>query len=573
MITVVSQPGNISLSRNEIILKLMAADSGGDVYAATGVRSEVRTTGFFEIPAGETLTVDYTEPDGATTSLTFTGALNPSTELEIPSDINQYINYTQYYQAVADKIAAHPQIGPYFHLYTVFNSGAGQSLWVESLEISNDWNVSFDITGLTNPNFAKYQYDTVVATTLPANHKILLDLFVEQTYLGGDFEEVVTLEGKIDTDGNVTFDLQDILHAEVLKAMGNLVPPAFDLNTPFIADNLRRYYYRYREDYDGITPVQWTTGALKYVMCGGVEQGYFAGNDFFNTLNNDNSLLTWYPSGKNVSADQPEFIAFYNHLGADKEVLIQYKYYTAESATPEIRFAYDLLNLTVKSGETLVLPVGFSQLGLSDTSIVKYTVQCVDKASPYDSGNPTFVSELRSFYVDHSYYLEKRYLLYYNSFCLPEVLRCVGYQTKDLRVERENGRKTLPAGYGVSDHELFQYDEEWSNPLTFRSGYLSKNEVDALQELLIYNKVFEVDADGYVRLHLIDNRYKVTETRQFLHTISFRAIASVYPVNYQSDFVASPLEFASEESDYPEVLGDDSGHILIDDTGAALGIQ
>ncbi len=571
MLAVDQQPGNISLSRNQIIWKLMAADSGGNPYTAIGVRSEVRTSGFFSIGTGDTLIVNYTEPDDSQTSITFTGAVNPSTELEIPSDEGQYTNFTEYYQAVADKIAAHHLIGPHFKLYTVFN-GTGQSLWIEALEINNDWAVTFDITGLSNPSFSVHHYTTFTPTTLPDNHKVLLDIFLEENLYQSDYYKAASLEAKIDSDGNVVFDIQDILHAELKTLIGEPFVPTNNGTGPFKADVLRKYYVRYREEHDSIINATWTVSSTKKVLCGGVDQGYFSEVSFFDSLNAENSLLTWYPDGKTVSPDQPEHLAWFNYTGGVKQVVVELKTYTADSTTPTTEYKYTRAPiLSVEDCEVLIVPLGYTQLGIGNTDVVKYSIQLVDASSDYTGGNTTYLSQIRNYYVDRYYYLEKRFLTYFNSFCVPETLRCVGELTKDLEVSRETSQKILTSVYQPTDKEVFQHNQQWSNPLTYRSGYLRKQEVEALQELLIFNEVYEIVDDTYFALHITDTKYRVTETRRFLHTIQFKAIKSLMPVSYYRKDPIVPTG-SPDTNEFSTVLGDNAGNVLVDGAGNALGI-
>ena len=543
MLTILTQPGDIALSGNQMILECLLTDGLGELYGPQGIRSELKTVGFISIPQDDTLTVSWTEADGSSDSVTFTAKNSPQTEEEIPADETQYISFTEYYTAVADKIKTHHKISPHFKLMAV-NNGADISLWMETIEVDDNWQLAWDITGISDPNFSVVNYPNIVADNRPDHLKVQLELFFEAQYLSGDFMPVVTLSAIPDTSGKTTFDISGILDAEVRNSLDDPPIPDFNANTPQKANTLRRYFVRYQELHDQILTPSWSYLDPKLVLCGGIARNLFADYDFFGNLNESNSLLSWYPDGKKVNIDQPEWIAWYNYHNQTHEVVIGVSLMDEDGSVEATLIKHSVDVLQVAPHEILLIPVGYTQLDLDAhlaqiPNPVKYTVQVFDW-NLYQQQIAIAYSQKRTYFIDKKHYEEKHYLMHLNGFCLPETLRCVGNFTKELAVQRETSQRILTPGYAASFTEQFQYQEDFENRFTYRTGYLTKAQVDALQELLIHNQLFEVYVEGYIPLLLTENEFVIHDTGQFLFALEIKAIPALKQGYYSN--VMIPME-------------------------------
>lgn len=366
------------------------------------------------------------------------------------------------------------------------------------------------------------------ANPAPDDYKILLDIFFESVYLSGYFTSLVSLDLYIDAASEVVIDLSSILHAALEEALPELLIPAFDAAAPFKADVLRRFYFSYRESFEGASDV-WTDSDKRLLLCGGISQALCAAGDFFGSLNELNSLLSWYPLSKTVSEDQPEWLTWFNYTGSSMEIALQVSQYSADNPLPSTSYSFSGSTLSIAPNEVVLIPCGPAQLGIADSTL-KYVLRVVDQAN-----TSLLLSQKKSFYVDRLHYRSTRYLMYHNSFCLPETLRCVGVFEQELEVDRKERRLTLVGGYTSSTPEVQQYDQSFSQIFTYRSGYLSKAEVEALQELLILGKVYEVQTEGYLPLRLFDKKYRILNTGEILSSIQFKASRAQQLLNYSLD--------------------------------------
>lgn len=540
MIQVVDEPRAVSLSRNPIVYRWRALDGSGDPYRTIGVRSELRCAGYDGPDNGEELVLNWTAPDGTTGSVTFTAdnALNSNTDIWDAAS-GGFADWTSYYTAIGLIMKSHPDVGPLFNFYTA-NTGAGQSFWVEAIDLDDDWSVSWDITDISDPAFTVVNTTTVTASTVPDNYRLLWDVVFEADYLDTGYDTVASGELQIDASSEMTLDISRIIDAELRQSLDDPPIPAYGTDEITDANITRRYYVRYREEYDGIVSPAWTSGTEKLVLCGGVSAALHASTDFLGSLDADDSLLTWQPDGRTVSPTQQEYLAWYNYTANQQTIILEVNTYEADGTqAPTGRvYAYESTPYVVGSKEVALIPIGLGQLGISDTDIASYTVRVLDERSSYPI-SPTYLSQLRTYYVDRSYQEEERFILYHNSFCCPETLRCIGYHTTEMEVSRDKAERILEADYTTTTRQHYQWDEEWRDFFTYRTGFQRKVDIEALRELLIYNRAWEIFDEGYIPLDLQDTSFAIHETRQGLHSQVFTAAPALLARNY------SPLSTAA----------------------------
>lgn len=548
MITLQAQPGSVAFSRNEMLFRFYCTADDGEMFGPKGVRSQLDMSTNFALDPGDTLAVVWTEANGEEQTVLFTAADDPDAEDQLPTLSSPGIGFTyySYWSAVAAKIQAYHLVAPFFMVYAMNNGPSPADLWIRALVISDDWQVTWDASGVSNSNKTVTDYPTTVADNTPDNYRVLFDLFFETGYLSGNFTRILQAYGIPGADGLVRIPVDEVIDRALVASRSDLPIPAFGDNEPLKADVLRRYYVRYRESYDDLVDPAWTNGPVKTVMCGGISQSLWATYDFLGNLSNTNSLLTWFPDKKRISKDQPEWIGWYNYTAGDLEVVLEVNQTNAAGNLPA-EYKHIANGVIVAPGEVLLIPVGYAQLELDDADEVqRYSVRVVDAASDYEGedSNPTYLSQERTYYLDDRYYLEKRYLMYLNGFCLPETLRCVGNRTHEIDVEREKSSRILQENYTAASPQIFQWRDSHQNRFTYRSGFLRPAEVDALTELLVYNQLWEVYEEGYIPLDVQDDRFRIRESRDTLFAITFRAIPKLKPRNYSNILI--PMEVGQD---------------------------
>ncbi len=531
-LTLLSAPEGF-FARNPAIVKLRAdTDGSGTLYDAVGETSYLEYVDTDRFDTDETLTVEYTEPDGTEATVVFTAkAVYDDNIAEIPDD-SWAGSDSAYWLEVKNIVAAHPRIAPFFEVLLV--SSGGNKIRFRAKSTDAAWSQT-----VTNSAGLTVSDDALAASTLPANYKVKLEVFFENTYRGGDYALAAQLEGVPEAGtGFVYFDLSSVLTAECRAAREEPLVPQFGTDTPFLADNFRRYYFRYTEEYGAPVEVQdWTNTSPTVAIDGGVSQARFAEGDFLGAMDDEDALLTWMPDGKKVALEQPEYLAWYNHDSTTRTVFLRVVWYDITDGAASAATDYFTPGLSVRAGEMAIFPVWPALFALdTEANAYKYTVQVRHSLAD--------MSQARTYYIDRDYYESERFLMYLNSFGCPETCRCTGEWGKRLRVDRQTAEKPLLPGYSELASDRFQYGRLWDNELTYRTGFLTKGEAEALQELLIAGEVYDVSADGYIPLQITSNNFRVTETRQDLHSYEFAAQPRLDMKNYSKKKLSTLLSDA-----------------------------
>jgi len=535
-VLVTRQPALTSFTRNPVVYEFLVHDGSGTPYGPKGASAQFEF-GTGGLAANDKFTVNWTAADGTNGSVQFTAKYAPSAEGEVPADASGYTTFGDYLAALRAAVAGHHLLAPFFDVEAEEYQAGGRLIFT-AFYTDPAWTVSVDISLCTA---ATSQSSTpAAADNTPDNYRFLFEVFFESSYQSGTFRRVASLHGVPDVDGRVVFNIEDILRAQFAESESAPPIPEWGLAEPVLADNFRRYYVRYAESYGTPPAVQaWQNLAINRVLDGGISQQRFADSDLFSSLNAQQAFLTWMPDRKVVGMGHPEYLGWYNHTGATVQALLELTYYLPDGSSTTV-YRFDLPSkVDVPAGEVLILPVGYSALGLdnfagSDSGTRKYTLRVVDAASDWEGGSPTYLSQPRTYHVDRNTYLHERHIVYLNGFGLPEVLRVLGHYQVELSLTRMESLRVLDVDYQSARGEYAQYDVDWAPRFVYRTGFHRRAEVDAMQELLIYARAYEVYDDKYIPLRVLEDEFRVIDTENLLHTLEFTIEPRLKVKNYQN---------------------------------------
>ena len=111
-------------------------------------------------------------------------------------------------------------------------------------------------------------------------------------------------------------------------------------------------------------------------------------------------------------------------------------------------------------------------------------------------------------------------------------------------MEREESQRILTPDYTEATAENFQSSEAWADFFTYRSGYLRKLDLHALEELAIFGKAWEVYTEGYIPLLLKGKKFPISDSRQNLFSITIECSPALQRKNYSN--VLIPIEDTEE---------------------------
>jgi hypothetical protein len=531
MLTPLTLPPAITFARNQTLLRLRSTDGSGNLYRAYGDRATLASTigTSTSLTNGQTITLSWTEYPGAlATSVVFTAATTPTLPEHLPVAAGTVSS--GYVQAIKDVIAAHPKVAPFFRV-TFAQAGSNLSIVAEAKDTTAAWAPGWATSGPTGWGASTA---TRTADNTPTNYRILVSVFFETAYNSGNFNRVANLEPATDGNGEAWVDLQPIFQAEWFNSQSETPIPQGA--SPVRCDNLRRYYIRYTEASGAtLTISAWTTGATNLVMWGGVSHLKWSAGNYLLETGINYRLLHWYPNNKTISEQQPEWLAWYNNTGAAATVHLRLVETNDAGIDGAATLHYNGSPITVQPYETATFPIGPTALGIAG-STTAYAVTVMQST--------TEVSNPRTYMVDTLYYEDMRFIQYLNGFGVPETLRTAGRLAWTLDIERSTSRRAKRMPLPATQREILQWEQEGSQKNLFRSGYLRRNEMDALQELFLYNQAFQLLADGSLQPIFIEIKtLRITETGQNLHAVEFSATPSLTMGNYDSSVSGLGSEF------------------------------
>lgn len=531
MLTIIQEPTQQVLTGNPVIIAARCMDGDGNVIDWQSARSELDLPGYYVLAADD-ISLNWEQPDGLALAINFYSAAIPDAPEEFPNSADDYISIMSYYEAVAEIMQNHPSVYPSLRIYAEDN-GAGISIHAEVREYVAGWSVQWGDNNIESGT-SVVTSSTALSTTAPDGYRVVCDVFMESGYGAGDYMRVGSISTAPNSQGEVYYDVRSILHAGALKSFANkeagpAIPAWADADI-YIHDVTRRWYYRIYElnEEEDTDFTEVSLSATLHCLAGGIAQNIAAVYDFIAALSITNAFLTWKPDKRQIDRQQPEWLPWYNWTGDVAEIVVQLTEYDEEdTATVSYLFEDTALRSEINAGQIVMIPASPRQLDLAEGTI-KYSLRVVDATSSYP-GVPAYLSQARTYYIDSSYYAHAHYLMYMNSFFCPETLRTTGVKNTDLNVQSQQVERVLPPGSTEQYAQLVPFGTEWADRWVFRTGYLSRLEIESLRELLIYRSLYEITERVYIPLAMQEGRssFPVTTSRQNLHALEIATMPAI----------------------------------------------
>jgi len=363
---------------------------------------------------------------------------------------------------------------------------------------------------------------------------ILAELYKQDFNDPDVFEKIMSASAAPDDAGKLEIDVSAALHAELTNSF--LEPPLpADINAGLpIEENITlTYYIRVAEATDGKNS-EWKYDCLRLAHCGGVSVEDFPKIDPFSFISLKSKFLTWSPNFKTLHVDQPDWLTWINYTNKLDDFKVVHKAYYKDGTTSADQLSA-VTNLD--RWQRMVLPIGYTQLNIAAINpakeVFKWEVWIIN-------ANLDIVSEIKTFLLDCRVHECGRLIVYLNSFCSPESLLTRGEWITNLKIERSFSDRILNKGYQIVNGQEYQFDQNSRNNFEARSGFMRQVDAIALQDLLIESNSFLIEDNEYIPVFIDQGSYKITECRQFLHSLSFTLQKSILK-NKLSDLKRKPL--------------------------------
>jgi len=299
--------------------------------------------------------------------------------------------------------------------------------------------------------------------------------------------------------------------------------------------------FRLKEQIVGGVPAVDITNELPkmYAIKAGLanEDFYAYGDSFWkNWQIGQRQFLTWQPNYKSIFEDQEEYLQFVLNFTPKPQVLkLRYQSYDNDGVSSDAITAMSLANPLLYS--VITCPVGMEALAIP-ADAARYDVWLSNEQDKR-------VSEVRSFFVDHSHEEFDRSILFVNSLGGWDTLRLTGQAQRSLKVVQSTAEIERPADAGVDFSELKIISIEGEYDFQISTGYLKRDAINYLRyldELLLSEEVYLITDKGHRPLQLTTTAMVDQADNQDLiaRTFNFRILDTVE--NYSDLPAAEPTE-------------------------------
>ena len=514
MLTLVSPIPKISLSRNPIPMRLRATNAFGQPYRAFGASAVLLCT-VDNLEIDDTISITWVTQTGNSQNVLFTTYEGAAPEVRLPYAFIE----------CAAVIAAHPMIAPHFHVILNTPANGENTITIEAKDPTFNYllEIQAAIT-FENPDFVVVNSFVNTLTSEPDAYNVTANVYFETTFQAGDWQLVSESVLYLDENGDLpVLDLSSILARECDRTVTENPFTHYSRTIPTLADNIRRYYIEYKEQYtNAVTPLN--TSPIFLVMNGGVPNRIFLQNgyNFFDDLNKTSVWLSYQPQRTRLIPTQTAFISWFNNAPTTQRVKLRIK------ITDNRGNAYEIFSSAVSapSYRALTFPISLVALGLNaatyEARYIRVTVLS-DDAATLD----TPLSIERHFIFDYAYSRSVRCLGYLNAFGLPETVHCTGDLTKSVEIQRSNyiGSRfdSLGRTAQVQRQTRGNYRVNW----TYRVGSLTAAVSEQLAELEISRVLSDLTDGRDIALAFKDNKFTASAITDSGETIYERQITAV----------------------------------------------
>jgi len=412
---------------------------------------------------------------------------------------------SDYIEIIAGYLADHFYLSKYYDVY--YNSSDNVVI-IEAKEVGSDYTLTFkNIWG----NSGEDSNIAGVNKSVNGNYKLYFNPFLELTYGSDEFERLP--ESFVDVDENG----ESIIYiSEILKNLFDKIElPEF--NTEYLKkafEFLKRYYFDFAECY-GNSPVvkKLYDSGIKYLFNGRLPFDKYPGHTYFTDLPTNKKFLSNKSVIRETWKSAQQFLYFLYYPNTEQMVHIGVRVFRTQGGQVPMTICAGTLS-DVNYKDVLVVPCGHDQKSLSFYGdVYKYTVYL------YVNG-PTIISEQITFNIINKPVFGKQFL-YKNDFGVYEILLAeklkVDYKTETRLIEKQ-----LKYDYQLPDGEILSEVEKAYNLFAVRTGFMRKEDIENLRELLLNNDFFLFGASQYIPCSVENGTFKLTDEKDDLYAAEFK---------------------------------------------------
>lgn len=415
---------------------------------------------------------------------------------------------------------------PWNHGDTLPEVEAQWEAMAAALEANYYINKDFDVTLNGSP------YYTDITLTANRNDLRLIAIIISDTY-GWLFEQLAygsdtvyqpnakmkaavlfesetetTLALNPDSAYKCTFELENILNSLLSYVLPNYDGEIIET----LVGTWGYYYLLYYIEY-GSPPNGYhftSTGPFKVLKAGiAKHQLSTTSNTIDDYTTTPAKFLTNQSRSKKVSFEQKEWLSFFfdkasysvDELGVHVDIVY------LDGTTDDI-----FINIATTVEDDLAMytaPVGFTQLGLD----VLHEVNPIKSYSVFVEMHHTdteiehlIVTETMSYTVDYDIYKAEKHLYFFGSMSGLDTFRATGVVEEGFEIEKETVQSTRVFGSLYSHSQFSNVNHDKKDTFTIHTGWLTKVEMDYLQELFLAEYAYIDAYNGFAPIVIMNKK-------------------------------------------------------------------
>ena len=324
-------------------------------------------------------------------------------------------------------------------------------------------------------------------------------IFVQRGYQNNQFEQIGEQEASelpITGSNTISAGAYFLLNNRLDDSLSPL-PPILSSTQVTVCPNLTRQYYVRYARYNGITLIDETNLPTAWIYRGGIsDHDYDNYRDMFFTehIGKGRRFLTWQPTTKIVSPDQPEFLYFLTNFSPTPTQLNLRVRCLYQDGTSELFTALNMSNVAVMSVYCFPVSVAALDLATRPKKVVSYTVWVSNQINEQ-------LSETREFQIDYVAYQNCKYLLFLNGLGTYDTLRCVGAVAEREKVARQIVERFAGYDYLPTSSDEYINDVTGERTLEVSTGnWLSERYRAYLEDMLLSAEFYVAERGHFVPL-------------------------------------------------------------------------
>lgn len=340
-------------------------------------------------------------------------------------------------------------------------------------------------------------------------------IFLETQYGSGSFQFLTACEIVVDENLRAYIDIHKILQGGIEASWQEYPLP--DLRySHYFADNLRRYYVEFSEEWYNSGTLPTTKSDTLFAHWGGIDLQTSLLRDPIDILKVSQRFMTEIPSGKLVDRNQTDWLSWMNLTYARRirvDIVIGVSTIPGVSPQDITEKTFVLFDIQMDLFQTLVFQTGYLFRDVEQLAVNYHVHNWKFVIKDFDSKQP--LSEFYQYDLADSN-CTKHSILYFNNYGMPETFYTIGEWTEALRTSKSLAERGDAYNLSKLRPEVFAFNREATHTYKLRSQWFTQKVARAIGTLLHSQASYLWDNDQLVPTMLQSAETDYLDTQEIM---------------------------------------------------------